>query len=67
MRHTFPTPEVVLQAGVAPLRELKLGLDGHSKIIAAAKRIRDGKLDLHYLSQPQVCCAEATCGGEDGD
>ena len=59
VRHTFPTPEVVLQAGVASLRELDLGLDRHSKIIAAAERIRDGKLDLRGLSQPQVCYAEA--------
>ena len=59
VRHTFPTPEMVLEAGVGPLTELKLGLDRHSKIIAAAERIRDGKLDLRYLSQPQVCYAEA--------
>ena len=58
-RHAFPTPEIVLQAGVAPLAELKLGLDRHSKIIAAAERIRDGKLDLCDLAQPQVCYAEA--------
>ena len=58
-RHTFPTPKMVLKAGVRPLAELKLGLDRHSKIIAAAERIRDGRLDLHYLSQPQVCYAEA--------
>ena len=59
VRHAFPTPEIVLDAGVRPLEELELGLDRHSKIIAAAERIRDGKLDLHYLSQPQVCYAEA--------
>ena len=59
VRHTFPTPEMVLEAGVEPLTELGLGLDRHSKIVAAAERIRDGKLDLHYLAQPQVCYAEA--------
>ena len=59
VRHTFPTPDMMLEAGVRPLAELGLGMDRHSKIIAAAERIRDGKLDLHYLSQPQVCYAEA--------
>ena len=59
VRHTFPTPEMVLEAGVGPLKELKLGLKRHSKIIAAAERIRDGKLNLRYLAQPQVCYAEA--------
>ena len=59
VRHTFPTPEVVLQAGVAPLTKLKLGLDRHLKIIAAAERIRDGELDLCDLARPQVSYAEA--------
>ena len=59
VRHAFPTPEIVLDAGVRPLEELELGLDRHSKIIAAAERIRDGKLDLCDLAQPQVCYAEA--------
>ena len=59
VRHAFPTPDTMLEAGVRPLAELRLGMNRHSKIIAAAERIRDGKLDLHYLSQPQVCYAEA--------
>ena len=59
VRHTFPTPEMVIKAEVGPLTELRLGLDRHSKIIAAAKRIRDGKLDLSYLAQPQVSYSEA--------
>ena len=59
VRHTFPTPEVVLDGGVEPLAELGLGMDRHSKIIAAAGRICDGRLDLNHLSQPQVCYAEA--------
>ena len=59
VRHTFPTSEMVLEAGLGRLEELKLGLNRHSKIMAAAERIRDGKLNLRYLAQPQVCYAEA--------
>ena len=59
VRHTFPTPDEVLEAGVEPLEELGLGMDRHSKIVAAAERIRDGRLDLCRLSQPDVCYAEA--------
>ncbi len=59
MRHTFPTPEMVLNDDVGRLKELNLGLDRHSKVIAAAERMRDGKLDLCYLARPQVCYAEA--------
>ena len=58
-RHTFPTAEAVLKAGVSPLAELKLGLRRHAKIFAAAARVRDGKLDLSRLAQPDVCYAEA--------
>ena len=36
VRHTFPTPEMVLKAGVKSLEDLNLGLDRHSKIIDAA-------------------------------
>ena len=46
-------------AGAEPLGELKLGPDRPSKIIDAAERIGDGKLELGYLSQPEVCYAEA--------
>ncbi len=59
VRHTFPTPDMVLEAGVETLAELGLGMDRHSKIIAAAERIHAGRLDLAYLSQPEVCYAEA--------
>ena len=60
VRHAFPKPEVILEADSEPLlKELNLGLDRHSKIIAAAERIHDGILDLDYLSQPGVCYAEA--------
>ena len=58
-RHTFPAPEVVLEAGLGPLEELNLGIQRHDKIIAAAERICDGKLDLCYLAQPEVSYAEA--------
>ena len=58
-RHTFPTPEMVLRAGVGPLEKLHLGLDRHRKIVDAARRILDGKLDLRRLAQPQVPHAEA--------
>ncbi len=58
-RHTFPTAEAVLKAGVSPLAELKLGLQRHDKIFAAAERIRDGELDLSHLAQPDVGYAEA--------
>ena len=59
VRHAFPTPEMVLRAGVDPLEELHLGLDRHSKIVAAARRILDGELDLRRLAQPHVPHAEA--------
>ncbi len=59
-RRTFPTPEMTLDAGEEQLKGLNLGLPRHSKaIVAAAERIRDGRLDLRHLSQPQVCYAEA--------
>ena len=59
VRHTFPTPEMVMKAGVEPLAELRLGLDRHSKIIAAARRIGSGKLDLSHLAQPHISYWEA--------
>ena len=59
VRHAFPTVEIVLDAGPERLAQLKLGMDRHSKITAAAERIRDGRLDLQNLSQQQLCYAEA--------
>ena len=58
-RHTFPTPQMVLEAGEEALDGLKLGLNRHHKIVAAAARICEGTLDLDSLSQPDVCYAEA--------
>ena len=58
-RHTFPRSETVLKAGPKPLKKLKLGLKRHKKILAAAERIRDGKLDLCSLARPDVTYAEA--------
>ena len=58
-RHTFPRSETVLKAGPKPLKKLKLGLKHHKKIPAAAKRIRDGKLDLSCLAQQGVTYGEA--------
>ena len=58
-RHTFPTPQMVLEAGEEALAGLKLGLNRHRKIVAAAARICEGTLDLDSLSQPGVCYAEA--------
>ena len=59
VRRTFPTPTSLLDAGVERLAQLRLGMDRHSKIVAAAERVRDGRLDLDHLSQPEVCYAEA--------
>ena len=58
-RHAFPPPEAVAEAGLAPLRELGLGLGRDRKIICAAERICAGRLDLRYLARPQVSYAEA--------
>ena len=54
VRYTVPSPEKVLDAGVERLEKLRLGLDRHSKIFAAAKRISDGQLDLYNLAQSDV-------------
>ena len=59
VRHTFPTPDMVIEAGVGRLESLSLGLNRHNKIIAAAERIRGSKLDLCQLSHPDVSYAEA--------
>ncbi len=59
VRRTFPTVERILEAGEEGLEKLELGLDKHAKIIAAARQISRGELDLRHLSQPQVRYAEA--------
>ena len=52
VRYTFPAPEVVHKAGVDVLAGLKLGLsDVPGYIIAAAKRISNGELNLCKLVQ----------------
>ena len=58
-RRTFPTVERILEAGEEGLEKLELGLDKHRKIVAAARQISRGELDLRHLSQPQVHYAEA--------
>ena len=59
IRYKFPSPERVLEAGVEPLQALGLGLDRHSKIIEAARRVCESKLDLQRLSHPDTSYAEA--------
>lgn len=54
VRHTFPSPAVVLEAGEGELARMQLGLNRHVKIVAAAKRICDGALDLQRLAQSRV-------------
>ena len=58
-RRTFRTVERILQAGEEGLEKLGLGLGKHAKIIADARQISRGELDLPYPSQPQVAYAEA--------
>lgn len=54
VRHTFPSPAAVLEAGEKKLAKMQLGLDRHVKIAAAARRICNGELDLQLLAQPQT-------------
>ena len=54
VRHTFPSPAAVLEAGEGKLAKMQLGLNRHAKVVAAAKRICDGTLDLQHLAQPRV-------------
>ena len=54
VRHTFPSPAAVLEAGEGKLAKMQLGLNRHVNIVAAAKRIRDGTLDLQHLAQSRV-------------
>ena len=58
-RHTFPSHRKMLEAGLGKLQKLDLGLDRAANIIDAAARMRDGKLDLRRLAQPEVSYAEA--------
>ena len=59
VRYTFPTCKQVLAAGIRRLEKLKLGLDRHSKIFAAAKRVCGCELNLYKLAQPDVPYDEA--------
>ena len=59
VRYTFPTCKQVLAAGIERLEKLKLGLDRHSKIFAAAKRVCGCELNLYKLAQPNVPYDEA--------
>ena len=59
VRDIFPTWMKTLCVGVGRLRELRMGLDRHCKIITAAERIRDRQLNLCHLAQPQVSHVEA--------
>ena len=50
LRHTFPTPDVLAEAGEQPLRELGLGF--RAKYVAATARvIAEGGLDLYALRE----------------
>ena len=59
VRRTFPSIERILEAGQKGLATLRLGLGKHARIIAAARRISAGELDLPHLSQPEIPYAEA--------
>ena len=61
MRHTFPSWEEVLDAGEGPLEELRLRFPNKhpAVIVAAAQRIRDERLNLRQLAQPEVSYGEA--------
>ena len=59
VRFVFPTWETVFSANVEQLEQLRLGLDRHSKIYDAAKRIHNDQLNLYELAQPDVSYTEA--------
>ena len=59
VRYAFPSPQRVAESGVDALERLRLGMDRHAKIFAAARRICASRLDLSRLSQPETCYAEA--------
>ena len=58
-RHAFPSVERVLESGEEGLAELELGLAKHRKIVAAARDIAEGRLDLEGLAAPGVHYGEA--------
>ena len=59
VRHTFPSPVAVLEAGEKTLATMRLGLDRHVRIVAAARRICQGALDLQHLAQSHVPYVQA--------
>lgn len=59
VRHTFPSPAAVLEAGEGKLAQMHLGLNRHVKVVAAAGRICNGGLDLQHLAQPQTPYVQA--------
>ena len=61
VRTAFPTWEEVLKAGEDKLREMELRFPKKhpAAIVAAAERIRDGRLNLCWLAEPTVSYAEA--------
>ena len=59
VRYTFPGPEQVLSAGLAPLRDMQLGLDRDRRILEAADQVCSGALDLNRLSLPETPYPEA--------
>ena len=59
VRHTFPSPAAVLEAGEKKLAKMRLGLDRHVKVVAAARRICNGELDLQHLAQSQTPYVQA--------
>ena len=54
VRHTFPSAAVILEAGEEKLAKMQLGLNRHVKVVAAARRICDGTLNLQHLAQSRV-------------
>ena len=59
-RYTFPTPCKVVEAGEQKLAEMGLGLKRRpAYIVAAAKKVCSGELDLQCLAQPKTPYLEA--------
>ncbi len=62
VRYAFPSPEQVREAGATCLEAMNLGLTGfskHNKIIEAAHRVCEGKLDFDRLAHPATPYLEA--------
>ena len=59
VRFCFPNSETVFCANIKPLEELRLGLDRHFRIFAAAELIHNSQLNLNNLAKPHVPYADA--------